>query len=77
MTTTRPPSALRGHTAAEAEARFIPGRKSPYATKLPPIDLPDDFGTHDAADRRAVSWLAATLVVLFGIAAFLLMGVVA
>lgn len=42
-----------------------------------PIDLPDDFGTHDAADRRVVSWLAATLIVIFGVAAVLLLGVAA
>ena len=49
----------------------------PSERKRIPIDLPDDFGTHDAADRRAVSWLAATLVVVFGVAAFLVLGVVA
>lgn len=46
----------------------------PPERKRIPIDLPDDFGTHDAADRRAVSWLAATLVVIFGVAAVLLLG---
>ena len=49
----------------------------PSERKRIPIDLPDDFGTHDAADRRVVSWLTATLVVIFGVAVFLVMGVVA
>lgn len=37
-----------------------------------PIDLPDDFGTHDTADRRVVSLLALVLVTLFIAAAILL-----
>jgi len=49
----------------------------PAERKRIPIDLPDDFGAHDAADRRVVSWLAATLVVIFGVAVFLIMGVAA
>lgn len=37
-----------------------------------PIDLPDDFGAHDTADRRVVSMLALVLVTLFIAAAILL-----
>ena len=37
-----------------------------------PIDLPDDLGTGDAADRRVASWLALALVILFIAAAIIL-----
>lgn len=47
----------------------------PPERKRIPIDLPDDLGTADVADRRTVTWLAATLVALF-IIALILLGVV-
>lgn len=63
-----PPDApIRGHTAAEAEARFIPGRKSPYATKFP-IDLPDEMESHQH-ESRVILWLALAVFVVFAVAA--------
>lgn len=44
----------------------------PPERKRIPIDLPDDFGTGDAADRRVVLWLAATLVAVLIVAAIVL-----
>lgn len=44
----------------------------PPERKRIPIDLPDDFGTGDAADRRVASWLALALVCLFIVAAIIL-----
>ena len=47
----------------------------PPERKRIPIDLPDDFGTHDTADRRVVAVLALVLVTLF-IAASIILSVV-
>lgn len=67
---------LRGATAADSEARSIPGRKSPYGSP-PPIDLPDDFGADDAETDGdgVISWMAAVLVVVAIIAAVLIFAV--
>lgn len=66
MALTSPP---RGHTAAEAEARYIPGQKSP-------IDLPDDFGADDAETDGdgVISWMAAALAIVAVIAAIAIFG---
>jgi hypothetical protein len=58
----------RGYTTAEADARYIPGLKSP-------IDLPDDFGTNDegAADYRTITIAAAILLAVAVLAGVLLL----
>ena len=65
------PSALRGHSAAAAEARYIPGQKSP-------IDLPDDFGLDEGAPHFGVATIIAAAVwVVLIIAAIVIWGAVA
>ncbi|WP_240233588.1 hypothetical protein [Devosia lacusdianchii] len=40
-----------------------------------PINLPDDFGIDETrADLRMASWAAATLAIVFGIAALIIFG---
>ena len=60
---------MRGHSAAAAEARHIPGQKSP-------IDLPDDFGADDAETDGdgVISWMAAVLFIVAIIAAIAIFG---
>lgn len=62
------PPRLRGSTAADADARFTPGQKSPHPIPLAPIDLPDDFG-FDNDDRPSFP-----ITLMTGIAIGILMG---